>query len=124
MTKIRRVLIVDDDQRNILALSAVMRAKGFMVESALNGESGLAVLKTNPGIDLVLMDIMMPVMDGYQAIRAIREDKKISDTPIIALTAKAMKTDRKKCIEAGASDFCPKPVDINLLMQKIDNCLK
>lgn len=118
------MLIVDDDQRNILALSAVMRAKGFDIESALNGETGLSVLKTNPGIDLILMDIMMPVMDGYEAIRSIREDEHISKIPIIALTAKAMKGDREKCIEAGATDYCPKPVDINLLIEKIDNCLK
>ena len=118
------MLIVDDDQRNILALSAVMRAKGFDVETALNGETGIRVLKDSPDIDLILMDIMMQVMDGYQAIRTIREAEQLSHVPIIALTAKAMEGDMEKCLEAGATDYCPKPVDISLLIQKIDNCFK
>lgn len=124
MKKDRIVLIVDDDHRNILALSAVMRSRGFKVKSANNGEAGLLELKTNPNIDLVLMDIMMPIMDGYQAIRSIREDVQIKDTPIIALTAKAMKGDQEKCIEAGATEYCSKPVDINELIEKIEYCLK
>lgn len=115
---------MDDDHRNILALSAVMRSRGFKVKSANNGEAGLLELKTNPNIDLVLMDIMMPIMDGYQAIRSIREDVQIKDTPIIALTAKAMKGDQEKCIEAGATEYCSKPVDINELIEKIEYCLK
>jgi len=123
MEKDRLILIVDDDDRNIFALSAVMRAKGFKIEIAHNGKIGLETLKNNPKIDLVLMDIMMPVMDGYETIHKIRMDQQYKHIPIIALTAKAMKGDEEKCMKAGATSYCSKPVDIDELLEKIDNCL-
>ena len=124
MKKTRTILIIDDDERNIFALSAVMRAKEFHIESAIDGKKGIETLKTNPNIDLVLMDIMMPIMDGYEAMRLIRKDKILNGIPIIALTANAMIGDKEKCMQAGASDYCAKPVNIAELMRKIEICLK
>jgi len=120
----KTILIIDDDDRNIFALSAVLKAKGFMIKSATNGKLGIEVLKTNPTISLVLMDIMMPEMDGYEATRLIRMDDQIKNTPIISLTAKAMVGDKEKCIEAGANDYCSKPVIIDELMEKINSYIK
>jgi CheY-like chemotaxis protein len=117
------ILIVDDDERNIFALSAVMRHKGYETKSALNGEDCLNILRSDGDIDLVLMDIMMPIMDGYQATKLIREDQNLKQIPIIALTANAMAGDKEKCIEAGASDYQPKPINIEELLIKIENCL-
>ena len=120
----KRVLIIDDDERNIFALSAVMRSKGYKIESALDGEKGLEILRLKHDIDIVLMDIMMPIMDGYETMKLIRADELINSLPIIALTAKAMVGDRERCIEAGATDYCSKPVDIVELLDKINECLK
>ena len=111
----RRVLVVDDDLRNIFALTSVLEQHNLRVSHAENGRAGIELLKKNPGIDIVLMDIMMPEMDGYQTIAAIREIPELHSLPIIALTAKAMKGDREKCIEAGASDYIAKPVDLEQL---------
>jgi CheY-like chemotaxis protein len=122
--KKRTLLIVDDDERNIFALSAVIRTKGFLIEKALDGEAAIKILEDNADIDLVLMDIMMPVMDGYEAIQSIRANSVLKNTPIIALTAKAMKGDQEKCLDAGATDYCAKPVDVTDLLKKIENCLK
>jgi len=124
MSKKTTILIVDDDERNIFALSAVMRSKGYLIKSALDGEAGLNILNTNSQIDLVLMDIMMPIMDGFEAISIIRNDKGLSSIPIIALTANAMVGDKEKCIRAGATDYLPKPVDIDKLISKISTCLQ
>ncbi|MEQ9286060.1 MAG: response regulator [Cyclobacteriaceae bacterium] len=124
MTKQKTILIVDDDERNIFALEAVLRSRGFETSTAANGELALETLTSRPNIDLVLMDIMMPIMDGYEAMRAIRDNKSIKNIPVIALTAKAMKGDKLKCLEAGANDYCAKPVDIIELFNKIENCLK
>ena len=123
MNKNRTVLIIDDDKRNILTLSAVLRAKGFKVESALDGIAGIEVLKSNPDIDLVLMDMMMPEMDGYETMKAMRKQKKWEKTPIIAVTAKAMLDDRKKCIQAGASDYISKPIDSDQLISLLQDWL-
>ncbi|OLQ90570.1 histidine kinase [Vibrio panuliri] len=116
LLKDKHILLVDDDMRNVFALSNVLEDKGMNVTIARDGLESLDKLKDNPDIDLVLMDIMMPKMDGYEAMRAIRQQKKHASLPIIALTAKAMKGDRSKCIEAGASDYLAKPIDTSKLI--------
>nr|NQU92564.1 response regulator [Bacteroidota bacterium] len=112
----KKIMVVDDDMRNVFALSKVLKGKDMEVVKAVNGQMALDVLEKNPDIDLILMDIMMPVMDGYETTRKIREDKKLDKLPVIALTAKAMKEDRQKCIEAGANDYMAKPVNIEKLL--------
>ncbi len=115
----RRVLIVDDDMRNIFALSSILKARGVEVFYAENGKRGIETLEKNPNIELVLMDTMMPEMDGLEATRKIRENPAYQSLPIVSLTAKAMKGDREKCIEAGASDYITKPVDEDTLLATI-----
>ncbi|HYQ95253.1 MAG TPA: response regulator, partial [Burkholderiales bacterium] len=112
----RKVLIVDDDIRNIFALTGALEQHGITVLNAENGKDGLETLKNNPDIDVVLMDIMMPELDGYDTIRIIRGLQEFRNLPIIAVTAKAMKGDREKCLEAGASDYISKPVNIEQLL--------
>ncbi|MEO6522326.1 MAG: response regulator [Mucilaginibacter sp.] len=116
MLKNKKILIVDDDMRNIFALSSALQTYDMIVEIANDGEESLTKLEEIPGIDMVLMDIMMPKMDGYEAMRHIRKQQKWAKLPVIALTAKAMKEDRDKCIEAGANDYITKPVDIDRLL--------
>ncbi len=112
----RKVLIVDDDLRNIFALSSLLERQQMQVSFAENGRDGIEVLEKDPTIEIVLMDIMMPEMDGYDTMRAIRRIPKFKQLPIITLTAKAMKGDRDKCIAAGASDYITKPVDVAQLL--------
>ncbi|TFW05571.1 response regulator [Oxalobacteraceae bacterium OM1] len=112
----RKVLIVDDDLRNIFALSSVLERQKMKVLFAENGKDGIEVLEKDPSIEIVLMDIMMPEMDGYDTMRAIRAIPKFKSLPIITLTAKAMKGDRDKCLAAGASDYITKPVDVAQLL--------
>jgi HAMP domain-containing protein/CheY-like chemotaxis protein/signal transduction histidine kinase len=112
----RTVLIVDDDMRNIYALTTVLEELDMNVLHAQNGRRAIEVIESTPDIDIVFMDIMMPEMDGYQASREIRKREQFRHLPIIALTAKAMKGDRERCIEAGASDYIPKPVDTERLL--------
>ncbi|MBZ2209456.1 response regulator [Massilia soli] len=112
----RKVLIVDDDLRNIFALSSLLERQQMQVSFAENGRDGIEVLEKDPTIEIVLMDIMMPEMDGYDTMRAIRRIPKFKSLPIITLTAKAMKGDRDKCIAAGASDYITKPVDVAQLL--------
>lgn len=114
----KSVLVVDDDLRNIFALEGVLKLKGMHVRSAQNGEEAIALLHAE-STDIVLMDMMMPIMDGYEAMRWIRLEEKWKDLPIIALTAKAMKDDRELCIEAGASDYISKPMNVEQLLSVI-----
>ena len=114
--KDKRILIVDDDVRNVFALTSVLEAHGMDVLYAENGKDGIEVLREHPDVQLVLMDIMMPEMDGYQTMRAIRADEAFEQLPIISLTAKAMKGDREKSIASGASDYITKPVDTDQLL--------
>jgi CheY-like chemotaxis protein/signal transduction histidine kinase/HAMP domain-containing protein len=112
----KTVLIVDDDMRNMFALAKVLSERKMTVLKAENGQKAVGMIKNNPQIDLVLMDIMMPVMNGYEAMKKIRKEKKFAGLPIIALTAKAMKQDKNDCIAAGANDYLTKPVDIDRLL--------
>ncbi|WP_375504449.1 response regulator [uncultured Nostoc sp.] len=112
----RTILIVDDDLRNIFALTSFLESYQMQVLFAENGRDGIEMLQTNSEINIVLMDIMMPEMDGYETTRAIRQQQQFRSLPIIALTAKAMPGDREKCIEAGASDYITKPVDTEQLL--------
>jgi CheY-like chemotaxis protein len=112
----RRVLIVDDDIRNVFALTHVLGRVGMPVLYAENGREGIETLERNPDVELVLMDIMMPEMDGYETISAIRRTSRWSGLPIVALTAKAMPGDREKSIARGANDYVPKPVDVDQLL--------
>ncbi|MBI2071360.1 MAG: response regulator, partial [Elusimicrobia bacterium] len=112
----KTILIVDDDVRNIFALTSVLERYHMRVIYAEDGKKGLDSLRANPGIRIVLMDVMMPGMDGYETMREIRRMGEFKTLPIIALTAKAMKGDREKCIDAGATDYIPKPVDVERLL--------
>ncbi|MBA3817262.1 MAG: HAMP domain-containing protein [Deltaproteobacteria bacterium] len=112
----RRVLVVDDDARNIFALTTILETKEMDVLSATNGRQAIELLQRTDDISVVLMDIMMPEMDGYETMREIRKDTRFRTLPILALTAKAMKGDREKCLEAGASDYIAKPVNTDQLM--------
>jgi CheY-like chemotaxis protein len=112
----RKVLIVDDDMRNIFALSTILEEHDMVISSADNGRDAIRTLQEDPGVEIVLMDIMMPEMDGMETIRAIRKIAHLKNLPIVAVTAKAMKGDREKCIEAGAWDYLSKPVDSEQLL--------
>jgi CheY-like chemotaxis protein len=120
----RRILVAEDDVRNIFALSSVLEPKGVKVEIARNGREAIAALSHGmthgaAAIDLVLMDIMMPEMDGLTAIREIRKRPEWKKVPIIALTAKAMKDDQEKCLAAGANDYIAKPLDVDKLLSLV-----
>ncbi len=114
--KDRKILLADDDMRNVFAISKVLEAKGMNVYKASDGQKALDILDDEPGIDLVLMDIMMPVIDGYEAIKRIRSQERFKKLPVLAITAKAMKDDYEKCIAAGANDYMSKPVKIEKLL--------
>jgi CheY-like chemotaxis protein len=115
----RKVLVVDDDVRNIFALNSVLERRGMHVINANNGMDAIKLVESTDDLSLVLMDVMMPEMDGYETMRRIRGNSKFRQLPIIALTAKAMKGDREKCLEAGASDYVAKPVDTAQLLSLV-----
>jgi CheY-like chemotaxis protein len=115
----RKVLIVDDDIRNIFALTSILERRDMTIISAETGRAAIAALEATPDVDVVLMDVMMPEMDGFETTRAIRQKPQFKDLPIIAVTAKAMKGDREKCIEAGAWDYLSKPVDVEELVSML-----
>jgi len=112
----KKILLVDDDTRNVFALTKILQERGLEIVKAENGEQALEMLTLHSDIDLVLMDIMMPIMDGYEAMKRIRAQVKFQNLPIIALTAKAMKDDKLKCINAGANDYITKPIDVDRLL--------
>jgi len=112
----KKVLVVDDDVRNIFALTSVLEKHKMQVLYAENGRKGIDLIRATPDLNVVLMDVMMPEMDGYETMRAIRQVNELKSLPIIALTAKAMKGDREKCIDAGASDYITKPVETDQLL--------
>jgi CheY-like chemotaxis protein len=115
----KTVLVVDDDMRNIFALSSVLERRGMEVLTAGTGHEAIATLAEKNDVAIVLMDIMMPEMDGYQTMNAIRQQPTLRRLPIIALTAKAMKGDREKCLDAGASDYLAKPVNTEQLLSAL-----
>jgi two-component system, cell cycle response regulator DivK len=119
-TGVQRLLIIDDDNRNIFALSAVLRSRGYETVPAASAQEGLRILRQNEGIKVVLMDIMMPGMDGYEAIRRIREENSFRSLPIIAVTAQAMPGDREKCMAAGATNYISKPIDVDRLLELLE----
>ena len=122
MTEQIKVLLVDDDERNIFALSAYLKAKKIKVETAIDGRDCLEKLKQLT-VDVVLLDMMMPVMDGFETLAVLRKDEQLKNNKVIALTALAMKGDMERCMEAGADDYCTKPVDIDVLLNKINDLI-
>jgi CheY-like chemotaxis protein len=115
----KTVLLVDDDARNIFALSSVLERRGMHVLTATTGNEAIELVESTPDLAIVLMDIMMPEMDGYQTMQVIRANPDFRRLPIIALTAKAMKGDREKCLDAGASDYLAKPVNTEQLLSAL-----
>ena len=115
----RKVLVVDDDIRNIFALNSVLERHKMEVISSTNGQEAINLVESTDDLALVLMDVMMPEMDGYETMRRIRANPRFRMLPIIALTAKAMKGDREKCLEAGASDYVAKPVNTEQLLSLV-----
>ncbi len=111
------VLIIDDDQRNIFALKAVLQSRTISVLTATDASQGLQLLECNREIDLVLLDMMMPGMDGYETISVIRASEHFGEIPVIAVTAQAMPGDREKCLAAGANEYLSKPIDVDRLLE-------
>lgn len=121
---LKKVLIVDDDSRNIFALNLMLRSKGYTCISAADAETGIQMLEQDNGIGVVLMDMMMPGMDGYEAISRIKADSVTAKVPVIAVTAQAMAGDREKIIGAGATAYVSKPVDVDALVKLLEIYLK
>jgi len=117
--KDKLVLIVDDDARNIFALGSYLEALDMKIISAGNGEEAITELLRGTKPDIILLDMMMPVMDGYETLSVLKKDDSLKQIPVIAVTARAMKGDKEKCLEAGAWDYMSKPIDLNTLVDKI-----
>ena len=113
----KKVLIIDDDNRNIFALTAVLKSKGYHCLSAIGGEEGLQLLEEQKDIAVVLMDMMMPGMDGYETMAKMNEDSELKTIPVIAVTAQAMLGDRERCLSAGAVGYVSKPINVNTLTE-------
>ena len=118
------ILIIDDDNRNIFALKAVLRAKGFGTLSAPSAQEGFDIIAENIKVSVVLMDMMMPDMDGYQAIAAMKKSEKMRDIPVLAVTAQAMVGDKERCLSAGASGYVSKPINVDELITQIEEVTK
>ncbi|MEJ6583081.1 MAG: response regulator [Crocinitomicaceae bacterium] len=123
MLKGKTVVIVDDNLANVFALKAVLKPFGCNILTAINGRECLDVLKKSSQVDIILLDMMMPVMDGYETIKEIRKNPVTWQIPIVSLTAQAMETDVKRCLNAGANGYCSKPINIDNLMKIISSVL-
>lgn len=119
-----KVLIIDDDQKNIFALTAMLRSKGYDTVSASGAEEGLELLRQSSGIGIVLLDMMMPDIDGYEMLSRLRSDDELARLPVISVTAQAMPGDREKCLTAGANDYVSKPIDVDRLNDLLRTYLK
>ena len=119
----KEILIIDDDSKNIFALSAVLKAKKYDCVSALSADSGFDLIAENKNIGVVLMDMMMPEMDGYEAIKKMKSDAAMNSIPVVAITAQAMTGDREKCLEAGANGYISKPVDVTELVKLLNQLM-
>ena len=115
----KKILLIDDNSRNFFALNAVLKARGYRCGTACNAAEGIAMLQSDEEIGIVLMDMMMPDMDGYEAIAHIRGSEKIPRIPVIAVTAQAMVGDKERCLAAGADEYISKPVDVDLLISMV-----
>lgn len=121
----KQILIIDDDTRNIFALRAVLKAKGYPSISAVSATDGLNILFEKPHeFGIILMDMMMPEMDGYEAIARIKKNKDTDDIPVLAVTAQAMVGDREKCLAAGATDYISKPINVDTLITALEKFIK
>ncbi|WP_316735589.1 response regulator [Pedobacter aquatilis] len=114
------ILIIDDDNRNIFALKAVLKSKGFGCLSASSAKEGFTIIENSGNVSVVLMDMMMPDMDGYQAMAAMKKSEKMRNIPVLAVTAQAMVGDKERCLSAGASGYVSKPINVDELMLQIE----
>ena len=124
MNKEKSILIIDDDSRNIFALSAILKAKGFNCVAASGMSEAYAVLNNDNQVDIILIDMMMPEMDGYTAVPELKSTERFKHIPVIAVTAQAMTGDKEKCLAAGADDYVSKPVDIDHLLNLLNKYMK
>jgi len=115
------ILIIDDDNRNIFALKAVLKAKGFDCVSASSAQEGFSIMEENDNVAIVLMDMMMPDLDGYQAISVMKKSARMQNIPVLAVTAQAMVGDKERCLSAGASGYVSKPINVDELLLQIKN---
>ncbi|KQT16929.1 histidine kinase [Chryseobacterium sp. Leaf404] len=117
----KKILIVDDDPRNIFALKLTLKSKGFDVLDATMADEAIEIMKQNADLSFVLMDMMMPEIDGYEALNIVLNTPEIAGIPVIAVTAQAMPGDREKCIAAGAKEYVTKPIDVEILLKAVQN---
>jgi two-component system cell cycle response regulator DivK len=122
-TSAKKILIVDDDTRNIFALSLTLRSRGYTCLSSTDAAKAINMIQQDATIGVILLDMMMPEMDGYEALGRIRGDKQLQDIPVFAVTAQAMPGDREKCLEAGANAYISKPINVDVLIDLLNNYL-